>query len=117
MCWCARTNDSRYPRASARRSSKERGERQVVVGLVHVERGVGTVLLGDRGPPHAPLPDPRDDEGAEEPGRVLPERALRNPDEQQASFVDERFDIALRRGLADDRVDRPPGQERAEVFG
>ena len=42
-------------------------ERQVVMGLVHVERGVGTILLSDRSSPHAPLPDSRDAERAEEP--------------------------------------------------
>ena len=41
--------------------------------------------------------------------------ALRNTDEQQAAFVDEGLDVALRRGLADDRVDRTLEQERAEL--
>ena len=51
-------------------------ERELIVGLVHVERGVGTILFRERRPPHAPLPDPCDDEGAQEPRGVLAQRPL-----------------------------------------
>ena len=85
------------------------------MGLVHVERGVGPVLLWDRGSAHAPLPHPCNDERAEEPRGVLAQRSLRNTDEQQPAFIDEGFDVALGCDLADDRSNRTPKEERAKL--